>query len=56
MADLAPIPQLAGISLLAYATVWIARRFEIESPLQAALAAFPLLPEAVCLTRFQAGV
>jgi hypothetical protein len=42
MADIAPIPQLAGISLLAYTTVWIARRFEIESPLQAALAAFPL--------------
>ena len=42
MADIAPIPQLAGISLLAYSTVWIARRFEIQSPLQAALAAFPL--------------
>jgi hypothetical protein len=42
MADFAPIPQLAGISLLAYSTVWIARRFEIASPLQAALAAFPL--------------
>jgi hypothetical protein len=42
MTDIAPIPQLAGISLLAYSTVWIAHRFEIESPLQAALAALPL--------------
>jgi hypothetical protein len=42
MTDIAPIPQLAGISLLAYTSVWISRRFSISSPIQAALAALPL--------------
>ena len=42
MVDISPFTQFAGIALLAWAGVLIARRFAIQSPWLAALAAFPL--------------